>query len=378
MTGADINRMTEQFMALSRMDSESFHEKGVAAWLKAELKSMGFVVYEDDAGKHYGSEAGNLYGILKGEGSASPVLFSAHMDTVKPGIGKVPILKDGRIESEGETVLGADDICGIVEILEGIRIVKAEEAEDKRPAGDIEVLFTIAEEVYGKGAAVFDFGRIKSKDAYVLDMSGAPGAAARKAPSIISFEIEIKGRASHAGFKPEAGINALEAAAKAIARIRQGRVSEESTLNIGTIEAGRADNIVAENCRCTGEVRSFSHEEALRLVEHVKKTFAEEAEALGAEIRFTHTVRIKAYETNEDARVCRHFRSACRKLGLAGELKFTHGGSDNNIFAQKGIEGIVVANGMYKTHSTTEYELIDDMKTGAELVAALIRERQDI
>lgn len=368
---ADRDRLIRDFTDLSGRDSESFGERQVADFIIQRLTDLGFDVIEDDAGERYDSAAGNVYGLLRGTRTAEPVLFSAHMDTVKPGIGKRPVVRGGRIVSEGDTVLGADDICGIVEILEGVRLAK----ERPEGTGDIEVLFTVAEEVYTKGAKVFDFGRVRAKDAYVLDMSGAPGTAARRAPSIVSFEAEISGRASHAGFRPEAGVNALRAAVGAIRRLTLGRVSEEATLNIGTMEAGTADNIVPERCRCTGEVRSFSHGEALALVEKVQHIFQEEAAELGASVSFRQTVRIRAYETPEGGRVCEAFRKACAGLGLAGVIGSTHGGSDNNVFAEKGIEGIVLANGMYETHSTAEYALIDEIADGAELVAALIGER---
>lgn len=371
---ADKNRMIERFTELVRIDALSFGEEAVAAVLKRELKTLGFKVYEDRAGAEHGSAAGNLYGLLRGtRADARPVMFSSHMDTVKPGKGKVPVIDSGEgiIRSAGETVLGADNVCGIVEILEGIRMAK----ESPEGYGNIEVLFTIAEEVYGKGSAYFDYSRVKAGDVYVLDMSGAPGRAARKAPSIVSFEAVIRGRASHAGFRPEDGINALEAGAKAIAALRQGRISVNTTFNVGTVQAGTADNIVAESCTVTGECRSFNHEEALECIANARKVFEEEASNTGALIDFRETVQIKAYETPEDADVCRDFINACRKLGLAGELTSTHGGSDNNIYAQKGLHGIVISCGMYRTHSTEEYAVIDDMLTGAGLVAALIGER---
>ena len=47
----------------------------------------------------------------------------------------------------------------------------------------------------------------------MLDLSGAVGTAARRAPSIISVRAEIKGKAAHAGFEPENGIHAIFAAA---------------------------------------------------------------------------------------------------------------------------------------------------------------------
>lgn len=131
-------------------------------------------------------------------------MFSAHMDTVRPGIGKKMFLNEatGKIESGKDTILGADDVTGLVEILEAVRHLQ----EEKIPYRDIEVIFPIAEELYIKGTDAFDFSQVKAKEAYVLDMGGAPGAAALRAPSLISFTVNMHGKASHAGFAPEQGI----------------------------------------------------------------------------------------------------------------------------------------------------------------------------
>ena len=374
---ADKNRVLNKFMELTKTDSVSFHERKMADMLKSELLDLGFEVFEDDAVSSYTdatgckAEAGNVYGILKGDPDKKPVLFSAHMDTVEPGIGKTPVLSDDgdKITSNGTTVLGADDVTGVVEILEGVRL-----ASDS-PHGDIEVLFTMSEETYAKGASVFDYSRLISKDAYVLDMSGAPGTAARKAPSIVSFEITVTGKSAHAGFAPEEGVNALKVAANAIARIKQGHISENTTFNIGTIKSGKATNIVAETCVCTGEARGFDHEEAVEQIDKAEAVFRGEAEKAGAKVEIERTVHIRAYETPEDAPVCECFRTACRNLGLAGEITSTLGGSDNNVFVQNGLSGVVLSSGMYNTHTTEEYTYVKDLIAGSELVTAIIRSR---
>lgn len=367
----DKEKMSALFKDLARYDSLSFHERKVADRLKMELQVLGFEVTEDDTGLHYGGECGNLYGFLKGTTNQKPVLFSAHMDTVEPGLSKKPQIRDGRITSDGTSVLGADDLCGIVEILEGIRLA----CRNPEGHGDIEVLFTVGEEAYGKGSKAFDYSLIRSREAYVLDMSGAPGMAARKAPSIISFEARIEGKVAHAGFAPQNGINAIQAGTKAIAGLPQGSISEQTKLNIGTVNGGTANNIVAEHFACSGEIRSYDHKEALYTSRQVEEAFGEECGKIGATLHYEHTVHIEAYETPEEAPVCQCFQRACVQLGLPGQLKATHGGSDNNIFTKNGISGIVLSCGMYHTHSTAEYTSLNDLASGAELVAAIIRQR---
>ena len=82
------NELLEEFAGFTELDSVSFGERRMADLLKEKLKALGFETEEDDAGSHYGGNAGNVYGFLKGSLSGEPVLFSAHMDTVEPGIRK--------------------------------------------------------------------------------------------------------------------------------------------------------------------------------------------------------------------------------------------------------------------------------------------------
>lgn len=368
----DKKRICEEFAELVSIDSPSFGERQMADLVKEKLIKLGFEVEEDRAGAHYGSDTGNLYGYLKGQIPGEPILFSAHLDTVQPANGKRAVFwEDGRITSAGDTVLGADDLAGIAEILEGVRHLQ----EEKIPHRDVEVLFTIAEEVYTKGAKVFDFSGIRAREAYVLDISGAPGTAALRAPSLISFKMTVQGRASHAGFAPEEGINAVGIMCGAVSRVRQGYVDEEkeTTVNIGLIWGGTATNIVSDLCTCEGEIRSYSHEKALKQAALLRDTFEQAAAASGAGFQMETSIDLVAYETGEKEPVTVRFLEACKRLGLPGELISTFGGSDNNQFAQSGIRGIVLSCGMHEAHSVREYTRAEELTQGAALVAELLQ-----
>ena len=109
--------------------------------------------------------------------NAEPILFCGHTDTVEPSRGKQAIIhEDGKITSAGDTVLGGDDLCGVVEILEGVRHLR----EEGIPHRSVEVILMAAEEVFGKGAKAYDYEKrgFRSKEVYVLDMSGPVGSAA--------------------------------------------------------------------------------------------------------------------------------------------------------------------------------------------------------
>ena len=147
MAQIEINeaRIRAEFGELARIDSESFGERELADRLKEKLAELGIQAKEDDTAEKIGGNAGNLFGRLKGGLSGTPILLSGHMDTVAPGIGKKPVFhEDGTITSDGTTVLGADDLTGVIAILEGIRAVQ----DAGIPHRDIEILFAAAEEPF--------------------------------------------------------------------------------------------------------------------------------------------------------------------------------------------------------------------------------------
>ena len=366
-------RAVDEFQELTAIDAPSFGERQMADRLIVKLKELGFEVEEDNAGKHFGGNAGNLYAYLPGDLPGDSVLLSGHMDTVEPSKGKKGIIgEDGVIRSAGKAVLGADDVAGLVEILEAVRILK----EKQIPHRDIEVVFPIAEEVFIKGTDQLDFTKLRAKEAYVLDLSGAPGAAALRAPSLISFSVTVKGKAAHAGFNPEKGIHAIQIMSQVIAGLPMGHVGDDTTFNIGTVAGGKLVNIVPEECTCKGEIRSYSHQKALQLLEKIRASFEKAVREKGGSFSMEHEVNLHAYETDREAPVVKRFERACERLSLPCTLTETFGGSDNNNFALHGISGIVISCGMYQCHSTLEYTYEKDLKTGAALVAALVSERE--
>ena len=123
----NTDRLVRTFQELVSIDSPSFDERRMADELAGRLKELGFAVSEDGAGEYYGGTAGNLYAYREGTLPGEPLLFSTHMDTVEPARGKRAVLRgDGRIESGGDTVLGADCMTGTAALLEALAELKEE------------------------------------------------------------------------------------------------------------------------------------------------------------------------------------------------------------------------------------------------------------
>ncbi|WP_099467471.1 M20/M25/M40 family metallo-hydrolase [Konateibacter massiliensis] len=369
----NIERLTEQFKKLVSIDSVSFQEREMADYLREQFEQLGFEVMEDEAGKHYQSDTGNLFAFKKGNIEGAPILFSSHMDTVMPGFHKKAIIQeDGTITSDGTTVLGADDVSGIAAILEAVRILEENNARHR----DIEVFLPIAEEVYLKGSEVFDPSIIKAKEAYVLDLCGPIGTAALQAPTLIAFTLEVIGKASHAGFAPEEGINAIRAAAQVIGQVNQGQVDSETTVNLGTIEGGTATNIVSDYCKIRGEIRSYRHEKAKEQLNEIEQIAAKVTKEMGASYRLEKRIECYAYETDKESLVVRRYQKACEELEIPVTLTKTFGGSDNNNLVKYGMNGIVIACGMEQVHSCKEYTTVDALVKSTNVIRKLMESEE--
>lgn len=368
----DKARLVKCFNELVAIDSPSFGERAMCDEISARLRRIGIIPEEDNSSKKTGGTAGNLYAYIDGALDLPPILLSAHMDTVEPSSGKKAVLSpDGRITSDGTTVLGADDLSGIAVILEALTVLK-ESGKKHRP---VEILFDTAEEVYCTGIQQFDFPSLRSREAYVFDLNGSAGNAAYQAPSIVSFRAIFSGRAAHAAFSYEKGIHAIKAAAAAVARTECGRVGN-TTVNIGTISGGTADNVVPEHCTVTGEVRSFCDADARAQLSEIELGIRKAADEFGAAVEFVTRTLCLAYRVDTGHPVARRFKKACTVAGLQADLHRTYGGSDNNHFVPNGINGLVVASGMYNCHSCEEYTSADELERTAKLTLALILSKE--
>jgi tripeptide aminopeptidase len=364
-------RLVSQFIELTKIDSLSFSERKMADYLMQKGKELGLSLKEDDAAERIGGNAGNLYGRAEGNmKAAKELLFMAHMDTVVPGIGKKAVLhEDGRITSDGSTVLGADDAVAIAVILEAYREIK----EEGLPHHHLNFLFPAAEEAYTEGMSAFDLALLPAIDrAYVPDCSDRQGTYSVCEPTLLSFELNIYGRAAHAGFDPEKGIHSIAVAAAAVSRLQQGHVNDHTTLNIGMIEGGSAKNIVPEKTSVKGEIRCSIHEEALALYEKMLSLFQEEAEKVGGRVEDRMKIHLTAYRVEEDEEGLLALKEALKAEELELLPKESFGGSDNNVLRRKGIKGLCIANAMHEIHTTEEYCRTEELVQETEIIKYLM------
>jgi tripeptide aminopeptidase len=364
-------RLVQLFIQLVEKDSVSGQEENISNFLKQYFNQRGLQIEEDNAGEILQGTSGNLLVRIAGTVDKPPLLFAAHMDTVQPGEGiKAVVGADRIIRSQGDTILGSDDKSAIAAILEAVEIVQ----ERQLPHPPLEFLFTVSEEQGLMGAKQFDFSRMQSKIAYVLDDNNDPGTIVIQSPCQNEIEYMIQGRAAHAGMNPEEGINAIHLASMALAKMPCGRIDEETTCNFGIIEGGLARNIVAPECHIRGEARSRSREKLDSITNSLKDTFITEIEKLGgqAEVKIDFLYSEIALQPEEE--VVQRVLRAARKLGLEPTLAATGGGSDASVINGAGIRCANLGVGMRNVHTTDEYISIDDLVMDVRLILAIIEE----
>ncbi len=360
------DRLLETFLDLCRIDSLSKNERGVADYIKAKIGEK-LDIFEDAAGDTIGGNAGNLYIYIPGTGE--PIFFSAHMDTVGPTGNIEPVLgDDGIIRSAGDTVLGGDDKVALAALIELTELL--DEISDRRP---VELVITVAEEIGLLGAYNFDASLIKSKYGYIIDTSQPPGNAVNAAPGSEILNADFVGKASHAGIAPEKGISALRAAARAISGMKLGRIDNETTANIGILNSGNAINIIPEKAHLEGEIRSHDESKLKAQKEHMDTCLREAADDDGTAISVNWEHAYASYRIPDNAPSIEILRKADEKLGLPFKLLPGGGGSDGNVFNEKGIECIVLGCGMNDVHSTEENVAVKDLYDITRLVVELVK-----
>jgi len=374
-------RLSQYFLNLVSIDSVSRCEGGMARYIKSQLESLGKEVIEviiDNTGQKLQSETGNLIAKLKGGmKGVPPLLFNAHLDTVQPGKGVEVEFLDGTFRSKGDTILGADDKSAIAIMLEILNVLR----EESISHGDLEIVFTVCEEVGLLGSKNLDYSLLMAPYGYTLDVSST-SSIVNKAPAANRVRFKVHGLEAHAGVCPEAGINAIAVASDAISKIKLGRIDEETTANIGIIKGGMAINIIPNLVEIEGEVRSHSQKKLDHYTGHMQKTFEI---AAGACQRDTSKGTLPYVETSverdypmmvvdHDHPVVKLASKAAQKLGKALETKSTGGGSDANIFNSKGITTVLLGTGMQEVHTTKEYIKLKDMVESAQLILEIIKE----
>jgi tripeptide aminopeptidase len=350
-------RLVDNLFEFVRIPSESGSEQQFLDYLAEKLtREAGAVCGRDDYG--------NLVGTIAGKASQAvePLLFAMHGDTVKPGIGIVPELRDGVISSAGDTVLGADCKAGIAEFLEAVL------SADRHPP--LEFVVTREEEIGFVGARNLDYNLLSARRGFLLDMDAIDEVVVG-GPSAMLVDVEIIGKAAHAGMEPEKGVSAIRAAAEAITRLTLGRLDHETTANIGTINGGTATNIIPSKVSLSGEVRSLDHDKCVRIADDMQAVFRSAAAESGASAKTEAQLLLQAYSIDPESDLVRAVVESLVSVGIEPRVVKITGGLESTIYNEHGIQVVPIGNGARAEHTTEECVHEQDMERIVEVVKRL-------
>jgi tripeptide aminopeptidase len=368
-SAVERRRLNDTFARLCAIPSPFGSERACAEAVARELRTIGLGVEEDGVAAEVDAECGNLLARIPGRGERT-ILLCAHLDTV-PEAGVIePVVQDGGWVSAGDTILGADNKAAVAVILAVARRCAIEGS----PVG-LELLFTVSEENALAGAKAFDATTLVSEWGYVFDHASPIGEIIVAAPTYYRFEAEFRGAPAHAGIRPEEGRSAVSAAARAICAMNLGRIDEETTANVGSIEGGAGGtNIVPARCRVVGETRSLNPDKAdasiAELIAHIHD--AANTPECFCDVDVTTQRLFEGYRHAANAPGVLAAESALRACGYAPQRRSTGGGSDANAFEAAGLHVTNLANGTERNHEPDERVAVAALEGMLDVTFALL------
>lgn len=245
--------------ALVNIPSISGTEGGIAHWLKDYLSSLSYHVHLQELPSDDSTSTNSKrYNVLASHDPSlkTPILLTTHIDTVPP------FTPYKRTHEHGNTILhgrGSNDakaslaaqIIALTDLLHRHRI----------SSQTASLLFVADEEVHGLGMRT---ANALNKDGHwkaVIFGEPTESRLITGHKGIVLFDVIAEGRDAHSGY-PWLGQSAIDMLIPGLVALRAAEAklpaSEEvgnSTLNIGTIQAGVAGNVVAAHARAQIAIR---------------------------------------------------------------------------------------------------------------------------
>jgi len=387
----DVKAAEDHLMKFLSVEGVTGREAAIAAAVSDELEKVGVpasAIRFDDANKRIPvpTQTGNLIVDLPGTRPGPRLLFATHLDTVPLCAGVKPKREGDRIVSDGTTALGGDNRTGCAVLVSLAETL----LKHKLPHPPITLLFTVREESGLHGARELD----------VADLGGVSmcfNVDGKLATELITgavgqqnWEVEIRGKASHAGVAPEKGISATLVASLALAEAHRGgwfgkvvKPNGTGTSNPGIFggkdgkAAGDATNVVTDYVYVKGEARSPDADFAAAIAGAYRKAFAKvgamvkDAEGETAKVKFSAQTAYPPFNLAEDAPVLAHAKRSAESIGLKPTTIFSNGGLDANWFDKHGLPTVTIGSGQYEIHTVKEYVDLPEFAAGCRLAVAL-------
>jgi tripeptide aminopeptidase len=390
----DTAAATDRLMRLLAVEGVTGQEAAIGRTIAAELKEVGVppaAIYLDDANARIPlpTETGNLIVQLPGQGklhNQPRLMFMTHMDTVPLCAGAKPKLAGKKIVNTAKTALGGDNRtgCGVLVTL------AAELAKQKLDHPPLTLLFCVREESGLWGARFVDKADLGNP---VMAFNYDGGAASNVVVGAVGadrWEVEIFGRASHAGGAPERGISSTMILALALAEVKKGgwfgkvvKGKKQGTSNVGPVTggpgrpAGDATNVVTDYVHVRGESRSHDPKFFKEITKAYKTAFEKAAKAVknaegkSGRIKFKVQTDYHPFRIKDSLPVVKRAAEAVKAGGLEPNIRTTNGGLDANWMVRHGIPTVTFGAGQNEAHTVDEWVNLTEYERACALAVRL-------
>jgi tripeptide aminopeptidase len=387
----DAKAAEDHLMKFLSVEGITGQEAAIAAAVSDELKKVGVAasaIRFDDVNKRIPlpTQTGNLIVDLPGTRPGPRLLFATHLDTVALCAGAKPRRDGDRIVSDGTTALGGDNRTGCA-----VLVTLAETLlKHKLPHPPITLLFTVREESGLHGARVLNSADLGGATMCFNVDGGLAAELIIGAVGQENWDVEILGKASHAGVAPEKGISATLVAAMALTEAHRGgwfgkvvKPEGTGTSNPGIFggkdgkPAGDATNVVTDYVHIKGEARSPDAQFATAIAAAFGEAFGNAGAMVKdsgggtAQVKFKAEAVYPPFNLPKDAPVVEHAKRSAEAIGLRPTTVFSNGGLDANWFVKHGLPTVTIGAGQNEVHTIKEYVDVAEFANGCRLAVAL-------
>ncbi|HDL18043.1 MAG TPA: M20/M25/M40 family metallo-hydrolase [Bacteroidetes bacterium] len=362
--------LVETLFNLIKLDGQSRAERPVADFIGQKMKALGYRVEEDLSANSVDGNTGNLLCFPPHFRADRPaMMLAAHMDTVRPAWQAQPVVQDNVIRSDNNHAIGVDNRAGCTVLSHAADYLLRQHAQE----ANIMFVFTVCEEIGSKGAKELAVPANVIMGT-VFDCSARPGTFIQSTFGAKQFTLEIHGKSAHAGVDPEKGINAILLASNIIAGLPVGRVSPDLTCNVAKISGGGPINVVPDYVRVDGEIRGSDREQISSMLQRMKELGDKVCQISGGMFSLSTESHFSPYRIDENSQIFQLVFRVLSSSGLTPNPIHYPGGSDANVFNEKGLPSINVGIGAQRPHSGGEFIFVEDLIASYNIATKLVDE----